>query len=138
MLMKPGWPTGGTTTAGNTGVPDTPRSFRVAFGSVVLVAASLVASLVPAHDAGWRFAILATVVGGFAAVTLDQIGLAAVMALAFLINDGFFENRFGTLSWHGSVDMLLVGVLVVVGTLGLAAGEAYRQVRALRHRRHRT
>jgi len=41
-------------------------------------------------------------VGLFAAISLDQLALAGVAVLAALIYNGFLEDRFGQLAWHGS------------------------------------
>ncbi|WP_412544231.1 hypothetical protein R8Z50_17560 [Longispora sp. K20-0274] len=49
--------------------------------------------------------------------------------IGFAIFNGFLVNRLGELSWHGLVDMLRLGALVLASTAGLAAGEAYRPVR---------
>jgi hypothetical protein len=73
-------------------------------------------------------------VGGFAAFTGDQLALAGVVLLGWLVANGFLENRSGELSWHGSRDFLLVTALVLAAAVGLAAGDGYRQLRDLRAR----
>jgi hypothetical protein len=78
--------------------------------------------------------LIAVVVGGFAAVTLDQRALGGVALVGWLIANGFQENRLGELSWHDSSDMWRMMTLVFFAASGLAAGEGYRQIRELRSR----
>lgn len=108
------------------------RGMALGAGAVLMVAATLVAAAIPAADPGWRFAVVAVAVGVFAAATLDQVVLAGVALIAFLLVNGFLVDRFGQLSWHGAADVWRALLLVVAGAWGLAAGEAYRYVRALR------
>jgi hypothetical protein len=94
----------------------------------------MAAAAMPASHPWRRFAVLVAVVGVFAVVTLDQRALAGVALLAWLLMNGFLENRLGELSWHGSFDLFLLMVLVLAGAVGLALGEVYRAVRELRAR----
>jgi hypothetical protein len=107
----------------------TPVGINLAGGALTLVVVALGAGTLPASAPWWRFAALAAAVGGFAAVTLDEVALAGVVLVGWLIANGFQENRLGELSWHGSPDLWRVMVLVVSGASGLAVGEAFRQVR---------
>jgi hypothetical protein len=109
-----------------------PREFAVALGAVAVVAAGFFAVLIPASDAGWRFGVIAVTVGLFAAVTLDQLALAAVTILGFLVFNGFLTDQFGQLAWHGSVDLWRLSLLVVAAAWGLAVGEAYRWIASKR------
>jgi hypothetical protein len=77
---------------------------------------------------------MAVAVGLFAAISLDQRALVAITVIAFGISNGFLEDRFGQLSWHGSGDVWRLLLLVTAAGWGLAVGEAYRYVRALRSR----
>jgi MFS family permease len=112
----------------------TPVGFNVAIGAVAVVAAAFVSAAVPVRDPGWRHVLIPLAVAGFAAVTGDQLALFGVVLLGWLVSNGFLENRSGELSWHGSSDLWLIGVLVVAAAVGLAAGEGYRQLRDLRAR----
>jgi hypothetical protein len=131
VLMRSGGP---RRAAASPAAERTPFGISLTAGAVALVAAALVAAALPASQPGWRFALIALVVGGFAALTLDQRALAGVALLAWLIDNGFLEDRLGELSWHGSPDIWRMIVLVFAAALGLAAGEAGRQIRELSSR----
>jgi hypothetical protein len=111
-----------------------PTGITLGAGTVAVIGAALVAAALPASLPGWRFALIALTVGGFAAVTLDQRALAGVALLGWLVTNGFLVDRLGELSWHGSSDIWRMIILVFAATLGLAAGKAYRQIRDLRLR----
>lgn len=117
-------------------VPDErmPTGVAVGLGTIAMVAAGMAATLVPVNQPGWRFAVVATAVAVFAATTLDHVALAVVALIGFLISNGFLEDRFGDLSWHGSADLWRLLLLVSAGAVGLAVGEGYRWVRDLRDR----
>jgi hypothetical protein len=100
----------------------------------MVVVAAMIAAVIPATHAGWRFTLVAAAVGLFAALTLDQLALAGVALLGWLVVNGFLVNRVGELSWHGSSDLYRALLLVISGGFGLAAGEVYRQLAALRAR----
>jgi MFS family permease len=133
VLMRSGRP---RRAAASSAAERTPVGISLAAGAVALVAAALVASALPASQPGWRFALIAAVAGGFAGVTLDQRALAGVVLLGWLIDNGFLEDRLGELSWHGSSDIWRMMILVFAAALGLAAGEAGRQIREMRSRWH--
>jgi hypothetical protein len=103
-------------------------------GALAVVAAAVVAAAVPVADPGWRFAPVPVAVGGFAALTVDQVALGGVALLGWLVTNGFLENRHGELSWHGTPDLWLMVILVGAAAVGLAAGEGYRQFQDLRAR----
>jgi hypothetical protein len=115
----------------------TPVGIALAFGTAGMTAAAIIASVIPAADTGWRFGIVAATLFVFAAVSLDQRALAGVALIAFLITNGFLEDRFGQLSWHGSKDIWLGLLLIIAGGVGLATGAAYRFVRDVRQRYRR-
>lgn len=123
---------------GAIGEPVTPLGIAVGIGAIAIVVAGLVAAMIPVAYPGWRFGVIAFAVWLFAAVSLDQVALAAVAVIGFLINNGFLEDRFGQLGWHGFDDLWRLVLLVMVGAWGLAVGEGYRFVRDLRVRRRRT
>lgn len=131
MLMR----SGGAQRAGASSAAErTPVGIDLAAGAVAVIGAALVAAALSASQPGWRFAMIAVAVGGFGTVTLDQRALAGVVVLGWLISNGFLVNRLGELSWHGSSDIWRMMILVAVAALGLAAGEAGRQIRDLRSR----
>lgn len=113
---------------------DTPVEIRVAGRCVSVVAAAFVAAAVPASQLGWRFAVTAIVVAGFAALTLDEVAVAGVAVVAGLITDGFLEDHLGELSWHRGADAWLIAILVGASTVGLTAGHGWRYLRDLRRR----
>jgi len=113
-----------------------PTGIAVGLGAVAMVAAGLVAAAVPADHPAPRFTVIAVAVGLFAAMTADQVALAVVAPIGFLISNGFLEDRFGQLSWHGSADLWRLMLLVSAAALGLVVGDGYRWVRGLRAYRH--
>jgi hypothetical protein len=112
----------------------TPAGINLGLGVVLVVAAVLVAAVIPPVDGYWRFGLVAGAVGLFAGLTVDQVALLGVAVIAWLLADGFLVNRLGELSWHGSSDIWRMALLVTTGTVGLLLGEAYRQVLAWRSR----
>lgn len=103
-----------------------PMGISIAIGVVGVIAGGLIAGALPAADPGWRFGVIAIAVAAFAAISLDQRALGAVALIAFGVQNGFLEDQFGQLSWHGSEDLWRALLLVVAGACGLALGEAYR------------
>jgi hypothetical protein len=97
----------------------TPVGVNLAAGAAAVVVAAMVAALVPAVDGGRRVAVLAVVVGGFAAVTADPRAVAGVGLVAWLVDNGFLVDRVGVLSWHGSADLYRAVVLAAAGGAGL-------------------
>ena len=75
-------------------------------------------------------------IGVGAAATVDRAAMAAVVPLAWLVTDGFLENRLGQLTWHGSTDLSLMLLLLAAAGLGLGIGRV-GQVRRGRRRRGR-
>jgi hypothetical protein len=69
-------------------------------------------------------------------LTFDVRALASTVVIAWLIVNGFLENRLGELSWHGRPDIALLTVLVVAGAAGLVLGASHRYSRELRSRKH--
>jgi hypothetical protein len=116
--------------------PAVPTGLAIGIGAVAMVAAGMVAAAIPTAYPGWRFGVVAAAVGMFAAVSLDQVALAAVAVIGFMISNGFLEDRFGQLAWHGSADMWRLMLLVIAGAWGLAAGEAYRYISRMREGKH--
>lgn len=112
----------------------TPAGINLGIGAAMIVGAGLVAALIPTNHTGWRFTVIALAVGLFAALTGDQLALVGVALLGWLVVNGFLEGRLGELSWHGSSDIWLMMVLVIAAALGLAVGEAGRQIRELSSR----
>jgi hypothetical protein len=110
----------------------TPTGIAIAAGAAAMIVAALIAGAVSTSQPGWRFAIMAIAVGLFAAISLDQRALVAITIIAFGIWNGFLEDRFGQLAWHGSADLWRVLLLIMAAAFGLAVGEACRYVQALR------
>jgi len=111
-----------------------PAGLTIGAGALVMVVAGLVAAAVPADRPDARFGVIVVAVGGFAAVSLDRRAIGPVALIGLLIADGFLEDRFGELSWHGLADVWRVLLLALAGVVGLAAGAAVRGVRVLRYR----
>ncbi|KAB2349744.1 hypothetical protein [Actinomadura rudentiformis] len=74
---------------------------------------------------GGQLAALATVLGVFAAVVrnLPAAVLTAVVAWSFYL--GFLGEEAGEPSWHGAIDLLRLGMLI----LAVPAGSAHWLIR---------
>jgi hypothetical protein len=113
--------------------PETPTGIATGIGAVAIIAAGVVAAMIPAAYPGWRFGVIAAAVLVFAAVSLDQVALGIVALLGVLIFNGFLEDRLGQLAWHAD-DLWRLLLLIMIGALGLAVGEGYRFVNDRRAR----
>jgi hypothetical protein len=110
----------------------TPVGVDVAAGAVLVVAAAVVAGVVPAVDGSARLAVLALAVGVFAAWSVDAVAVAAVTLLAWLVDNGFLVDRLGQLGWHGWPDAYRIAALVLAGGLGWSFGAVAGRVRRVR------
>ena len=131
--MKSGWP---LRPAEAERAARTPLGLNIGVGAAAVVAAALVAAAVPEPHELWRWEAVAAAVAIVAAVTADRAAMAAVVPLAWLVTDGFLENRLGQLTWHGSTDLSLILLLLAAAGLGLGIGRI-RQVRRDTRRRGR-
>ena len=133
MALKTGSPTASPVRVPTrTADDETPTGIALGIGSALVVAAVLVAAMIPPSETAWRFGVVAGAVGLFAAWSGDQLALLGVATIAWLLANGFLVDRLGELSWHGSSDIWRIVVLVAVGTVGLLVHAAYRQVHSLR------
>ena len=107
---------------GSTAGDGTPTGIAVAIGAVVIVAAAMVAAFVPSSDAAARFAVIAFGLASFALASSDWMAAAAVVPLAWLVYNGFIQDRFGVLVWHGWSDLGRLGLLVAAAAIGLGIG----------------
>src|SRR4051812_48401577 len=107
-------------------VEATPAGVDVALGAVVIVAAALVAGLVPVSSTGPRLGLMAAALSLFAAATVDLRAVVVVTVTAYLVFDGFLVNQLGELSWRGAADTRRLAVLGLAAALGLVAGLGYR------------
>jgi hypothetical protein len=114
---------------------DVSRTYpAIGWGAVAMVAAGLLAAMIPATHPAWRFGVVAVAVALFAAVAVDWTSLAATAVIGFLIANGFLEDRLGQLAWHGGADAWRVLALVAAGVAGTAAGYGGRAAVAWRDR----
>jgi hypothetical protein len=139
VLMKSGRP---WHTADAERAARTPTGMNVAVGAAAVVAAALVAAAVPAVHEVWRWEAVAAAVAVTAALTVDGLAMAVVVPMAWLVSDGFLENRLGQLTWHGSTDLSLILLLSAAAGFGLGIGRVGqlrrgRQIRGGRRRRRR-
>jgi hypothetical protein len=104
----------------------TPAGILIAIGAIAVVAAAAVAGQVPVADAGVRLAVMAAAIAAYAAFSFDIVAIAAVVPLAWLVQDGFLLDRYGVLVWRGWSDLARLGLLVAAALLGLAVGALRR------------
>jgi len=96
-----------------------PTGVTVAIGAAVVVATVvLVAGVVAPSAPAVRLAVLAVVLGNFAALTADLTAALCTAGIAWLLLNGFLVNELGTLSWHGTADVWRAAVLAGAAVLG--------------------
>jgi hypothetical protein len=105
---------------------ETPVGILIAIGAVTVVAAAAVAGQVPVADTGLRLAVMAAAMAVYAAFSFDVLAVAAVVPLAWLVQDGFLLDRYGVLVWRGWSDLARLGLLVAAALVGLAVGALRR------------
>jgi hypothetical protein len=116
-------------------VDRTPFGINLGAGVVALVFGTALADALPVHGLGWRFGAIAAVVAIFAAVTVDWAAATALAVIAWLVANGFVQNREGDLAWNPRVDLGLAAMLAVAAVVGLAVGSGWRHVRRVRGQR---
>jgi hypothetical protein len=84
----------------------------------MVATATLIAGVTAPADAAVRLAVLAVVVGGFAAVTADLAAAACTAGIPWLLLNGFLVNELGRLTWHGPADVWRAVVLAGAAVLG--------------------
>jgi hypothetical protein len=98
-----------------------PLGFALAAGFTTSMVACLLASLAaPPHHATARLVVLALVIAGFAASVRSLPGAVLSAGMAWSMYLGFLVDQTGELRWHGVVDLVRLGVLVVVALAGSA------------------
>jgi hypothetical protein len=105
---------------------ETPAGILIAIGAVTVVAAAALAGQVPVADTGVRLAVMAAAIAIYAALWVDFVAVAAVVLLAWLVQDGFLLDRYGVLVWRGWSDLARLGLLVAAALVGLAVGAMRR------------
>lgn len=125
---------GAHTRAAGGGGDRAPAGIAVGIGAVAVVAAALLAALIPVGHTGWRAAVVAVTVGVVAGLSRDGWATAATVVLGWLVVNGFLVNRLGRLSWHGTPDLVRLVLLVLTGGAGLGLGRARHGFREWRAR----
>ena len=97
---------------------------------MAVLAAVMVAGLLPASAGGWRLLPVAAVLVVLGARTVDPVAVAVVAGLAYLLVVGFLVNHYGVLTWHVMADTYRLMTIFVPAGAGLAIG-------AVRHRLRR-
>jgi hypothetical protein len=106
---------------------DCPLAFALAAGFAASVVGCFLASAAAApSDTGTRLAVLALVLAVYAAAVpnLSAAVLSAGIAWSFFL--GFVIDRDGEVRWHGTADLVRLGVLIVA----VLAGSAWWRVSA--------
>jgi hypothetical protein len=100
---------------------------NLAIGTVTVVGASFVASLLPAADIVARLGLLVVLVVVLGVQTVDLAAMAGVCVIAFALLNGFLVNSGGGLSWHGAGDAWRLCALLVGGGFGYSIGWTRRR-----------
>jgi hypothetical protein len=96
-----------------------PLGFALAVGFATCVCGCLIASLAaPPQQTAARLAVLALIIGGFAAVVRNLPGSLLTAVIAWSMYLGFLVDQAGELRWHGGTDLLRLGVLVAAAVAG--------------------
>jgi hypothetical protein len=106
---------------------ETPVGILIAIGAVTVVAAAALAGQVPVADSGVRLFVMAAAIAVYSAFSVDVVAVAAVVPLAWLVQDGFLLDRYGVLEWRGWSDLARLGLLVAAALVGLAVGALRRR-----------
>lgn len=112
----------------------TPTGITITIGVVVIVGSAVAAAFAPSGDPALRLALVTLALTSFAMASRDWVAVAAVVPLAWLIYDGFLQDRYGVLAWRGWSDVIRIGVLVGAALFGLAAGAVRRRIEDRRAR----
>jgi hypothetical protein len=100
---------------------DFPLGIALAMGFAAAAVGCLLASLVSRpHEPAPRLVALALVVAGFAAACRNLTANLLTAGIAWSMYLGFLVGHAGELRWHGGVDLLRLGTLVVAAQLGSA------------------
>jgi hypothetical protein len=107
----------------------TPVGINVGVGMVAVLAAMMLAALLPGSAGAWRLVPVAVALFVIGAFTVDPAAVAFVATVAYLLVIGFLVNRFGVLTWHGAPDIYRLLVIVVSAGAGLVVGAVRRWTR---------
>jgi hypothetical protein len=101
--------------------PQVPLGFALAAGFATSVVGCLLASLAaPPRETAARLVAVALIVTGFAAAIRNLPAAVLTAGMAWSIYLGFLVGRAGELHWHGGVDALRLGTLIVAALAGSA------------------
>jgi hypothetical protein len=107
----------------------TPVGINIGLGMVAVVAAMMLAAVLPASSGGWRLVPVAAALVVVGMCTVDAAAVAFVSTVAYLLVIGFLVNRYGVLTWHGTPDMYRLLVIAISGVAGLVVGALWRWTR---------
>jgi hypothetical protein len=110
----------------------TPVGINIGLGVVAVIAAMMLAAVLPATTGGWRLVPVAIGLVAVGAYTVDAAAVASVATVAYLLVIGFLVNRYGVLTWHGTPDTYRLLVIAISASAGLAVGAAWRWTRRRR------
>lgn len=100
---------------------DCPLGIAVAAGFAAAAIGCLLASLVsPPHEPAPRLVALALIIVGFAAACRNLPANLLTAGIAWSMYLGFLVEHTGELRWHGGVDLLRLGTLIVAALAGSA------------------
>src|SRR5438270_3121 len=87
-------------------------TFCAAFCAVATAVCCSVPSALTGPGQAARLAVLAVGMTAFACAVGDAAAAVVAVGVGFLLFDGFVEDRYGDLAWHGRGDLVRLGVLV--------------------------
>jgi hypothetical protein len=113
----------------------TPLGFTASFGVLAAVMCLLVPSAVTGPQVDARLGVLAVGMTAVAATVGAVVPALTAAGIGFVLFDGFVEDRYGELVWHGGGDLVRLGVVVAAALAGLTARTLREYVRRRRARR---
>lgn len=100
---------------------DCPLGIALAAGFTSAGVGCLLASMAfPPHEPSPRLLALALIVAGFAATVRNPAAALLTAGIAWSMYLGFLVGHAGELGWHGSVDLVRLGALVLAALIGTA------------------
>ena len=108
---------------------ETPVGINIGLGMVAVLAATMLAAMLPASAGGWHLVPVAVAMVGIGAWTVDPVAVTFVTAVANLLVIGFLVNRYGVLTWDGAPDMFRSVAIAVSASAGLLLGAVRRRMR---------
>src|SRR5262249_43071818 len=100
---------------------ESPQGIALAAGFAAAAVGCLLASLAfPPHEPTARLVALALLIAAFTTACRNLLANLLTAGIAWSMFLGFLVDREGELQWHGGVDLLRLGTLIMAALVGSA------------------